>query len=288
MYRLLLLLSISGFLFSKSTVAAVVYDTIYLNTGDFVAVDESEFPYFSFNSSPDFVVKNKRIVLGIGDSLYLTVFNSDIIDHEFYINSSEGYGATVNAGDQITIPCKFTALGVHAYYDITDFPRFLHMGAGGMIVVDDFAAAQFYWNIKEHRSSWNDSIAAGLPIDWTEYEPDYFTVNGVSNPNINDDVDARVIGNVGETIRIYISNTGRSIHSLHFHGYHLKIIYSSEHPNHVNRIKDTFAISSTESIILELVPDKVGEYPVHDHNLVAVSGGNIYPNGMFLTMLISE
>ncbi len=76
------------------------------------------------------------------------------------------------------------------------------------------------------------------------------------------------------------------IHSLHFHGYHLKIVFSSKTPSNVGRLKDTFPVHSMESIILELIPDQVGEYPVHDHNLVAVSGGNIYPNGMFLTLLI--
>ena len=118
------------------------------------------------------------------------------------------------------------------------------------------------------------------------YYPDYFTVNGKSNPDINNDADARVIGGVGDTIRIYIANTGQSIHSMHFHGYHLRILYSSENVTHVDRSKDTFPIKSMETLVLELVPDKVGEYPVHDHNLVAVTGGGIYPNGMFLTMLI--
>ena len=69
-------------------------------------------------------------------------------------------------------------------------------------------------------------------------------------------------------------------------GYHLEIISSSENESHEGRSKDTFPIKSSQSMILELIPDKTGEYPVHDHNLVAVSGGGIYPNGMFLTMLI--
>ena len=51
-------------------------------------------------------------------------------------------------------------------------------------------------------------------------------------------------------------------------------------------MKDTFPVYSMETVVLELVPDKVGEYPVHDHNLVAVSGANLYPNGMFLTLFI--
>jgi len=36
-----------------------------------------------------------------------------------------------------------------------------------------------------------------------------------------------------------------------------------------------------ETLVLRLVPDKEGQYPVHDHNLVAVSGNGLYPNGMF-------
>jgi hypothetical protein len=51
-------------------------------------------------------------------------------------------------------------------------------------------------------------------------------------------------------------------------------------------MKDTFPIQPLETLLLQLVPHQVGEYPVHDHNLVAVSAGGIYPNGMFLTLLI--
>ena len=42
-----------------------------------------------------------------------------------------------------------------------------------------------------------------------------------------------------------------------------------------------------ETLILQIVPDKEGEYPIHDHNLVAVTGNNIYPNGIFTSILIS-
>jgi hypothetical protein len=41
-----------------------------------------------------------------------------------------------------------------------------------------------------------------------------------------------------------------------------------------------------QALLLEMVPDKPGRYAVHDHNLVAVSGGGIHPNGMFLIMEI--
>ena len=144
----------------------------------------------------------------------------------------------------------------------------------------------FFWNIKEHNVSWNQLILNGGNVDWTKYDPDYFTINGNSSPHINHDSLARISGDVGDSIMLYIANTGQSIHSLHFHGYHATIISSSLYPGHNGWLKDTFPIKPMETLILILVPDKPGEYPVHDHNLVATTGNGWYPNGMFTTMLI--
>jgi FtsP/CotA-like multicopper oxidase with cupredoxin domain len=163
------------------------------------------------------------------------------------------------------------------------------MGAGGMIVCRSPNANihRFFWNMKDHQVLFNENLNQGIPVDWTQYYPNYFTINGNSNPYINEDSDARVTGSVGDTIYIYMVNTGQSLHSIHLHGYHGEIIQSSKFPSHVGRSKDTVPVYSMEVVILKIVPDQPGEYPVHDHNLVAVSGGNIYPNGMFLTMLIN-
>ncbi|MCG8574165.1 MAG: multicopper oxidase domain-containing protein [Flavobacteriales bacterium] len=266
--------------------AAVVYDTVYINKGLITMVDGSNHDYYSFNATTTFETTNKRIEIGLGDSLYLAIVNTDAVVHGFDVTNTSSYSTNIPATDTVEVPMKFEDLGVYIFYDNANYPNFRYLGLGGMIVVDDFSGTQFYWNIKDHEGDWNDSLDAGWTVDWNDYYPDYFTINGYSNPLINDDPDARIVGSVGETMRIYISNTGEGIHSLHFHGYHLNILYSSKYPNHVGRSKDTFPIESMETLILELVPDKVGEYPVHDHNLVAVSGGNIYPNGMFLTMLI--
>lgn len=270
----------------SSASAQAVYDTLFINKGTMIAVDGNSYAYYAYNSNATFSQTNKRILLNEGDSLYLTVINTDGIEHGFDITNTVGYSAVIPANDTVTIPTKFDDLGVYLFYDDLDYPKFRYMGLGSMIAVDDFSEASFYWNIKENQAKWNDSLDADWTVDWTDYYPDYFTVNGLSNPDINSDPSARVEGAVGETIRIYIANTGQSIHSMHFHGYHLEIIYSSKNSNHVGRSKDTFPIHSMESMILELVPDKVGEYPVHDHNLVVASAGGLYPNGMFLTLLI--
>ena len=165
-------------------------------------------------------------------------------------------------------------------------PRFTYLGLAGMITVASGNHARFKWNVKELRKEWTLEADTNPSMSWTNYYPDYFTVNGWSAPLINDDTTARVEGGVGDTILIYLGNTGRSVHSMHFHGYHAEILYSSKFPNHVGRSKDTFPMLPMETMVLRLVPDKTGEFPVHDHNLVAVSAGNYYPNGMFMTLLI--
>jgi len=86
---------------------------------------------------------------------------------------------------------------------------------------------------------------------------------------------------------IYIANTGQSIHSIHFHGYHVKVVSSSKEPTHAGRSKDSLPVFPSETMVLQLIPDKPGEYPVHDHNLIGTTGGNLYPQGMFTTILIA-
>jgi FtsP/CotA-like multicopper oxidase with cupredoxin domain len=188
----------------------------------------------------------------------------------------------------VLVESYFGEAGTFIYYDPLLEEDYRYMGLGGMIVVlnPNSSAQNFYWNLKEHQPSYNDDIYNGLAADWSAYYPTYFTLNGNSNPHINDDESARVVGNVGDTLHVYMVNTGSSIHSIHYHGYHAEIIESTKFPSHVGRNKDTFAIYSMEIVVVELVPFQTGEYPVHDHNLVAVSGGNVYPNGMFLTIRI--
>ncbi len=282
---LLVLIGSLGLLSAK---ASIVQDTLYINQGLFTMVDTTTMPSYAFNSSTVYNQLNTRIILSVGDTLQLTVINTDSNEHGFDIKGIGGVLWTIAPTDSVQIESYFSEPGVFIYYDPTLDGDYRYMGLGGMIVVLDpnSSAQNFYWNLKEHQPSYNEDIYNGLTVDWNAYYPSYFTLNGKSNPFINEDAAARVVGNVGDTLHVYMVNTGNSIHSIHYHGYHANIIRSTKFPFHVGRSKDTFAIHSMEAVVVELVPHQPGEYPVHDHNLVAVSGGNIYPNGMFLTILI--
>jgi FtsP/CotA-like multicopper oxidase with cupredoxin domain len=107
-------------------------------------------------------------------------------------------------------------------------------------------------------------------------------VNGRSYPNVESDSTSKIMGMVGDTIQIQVANTGQAVHSIHFHGYHFRVLYSSKSAVHHDWIKDTMPMHPMHTMILELVPDKPGMYPVHDHNLISVTGGGIYPYGLML------
>lgn len=266
--------------------AATQAQTVFINSGSYVAVDGTTFPRYAFNASANFDAENVRIRINNTDTLLCTVINNDSVVHGFDIQNIAGVQTTVNPGDTITVSVHFPNPGMYIYFDHLNAQDYAYLGLSSMIIADTYTGAEFYWNIKDHQKSYNNTLFAGGTVDWSTYYPDYFVINGRSNPDINTDPAARITGSVGQTIRVYIANTGRSIHSMHFHGYHSEIIYSSARSIEVGRSKDTFPVQAMEVLVLEFVPDKVGEYPVHDHNLVATTGGGIYPSGMFTTILI--
>jgi FtsP/CotA-like multicopper oxidase with cupredoxin domain len=281
-------LLVVGMLCISITYSATLNVSLYVNRGLMKAVDTTYLPYLAFNPTASFSRENSRIIAQVGDSIALKVINTDTVDHGFSIKQHGLTPFTILPNDSVSVVFAVTQIGVHIFYDHLAAEAYRYMGLAGMLIVKDPAvnASRFYWNIKDHQKAYNTTLNQGGVVDWSAYYPDYFTINGNSNPHINTDTNARVTGHLGDTIYIYMVNTGQALHSIHFHGYHATIMRSSRYPKHIGRSKDTFSIHSMESVVVELIPHQLGEYPVHDHNLVAVSGGKRYPNGMFLTLLI--
>jgi FtsP/CotA-like multicopper oxidase with cupredoxin domain len=281
-----LLLSVVGLIGFTGLKAATISQSLYINRGIFTTVDTTLLPSLAFNSSPVYNSLNTVIDVNTSDVLILKVINNDTVIHGFDIKGYTGVSATINPGDSIIDTLTFSSERIYIYYDNYQYPANRYMGLGGMICVSNsLTVKKYYWNIKEHQKGFNNQLAAGNPVTWTQYEPDYFTINGKSFPDLQNDTTARVVANIGDTVHIFVVNTGQSTHSIHFHGFHCRAVFSTQ-PQQTNWVKDTFSVRSMEGYVLEMVPDKVGQYSVHDHNLVAVSGGGTHPNGMFLIMLI--
>ncbi|MCB0835495.1 MAG: multicopper oxidase domain-containing protein [Bacteroidetes bacterium] len=261
---------------------------IAINAGSLSTPDAQLFPYLAFNLADTFSVGNAVLTAEPGQTINLTVVNNDTADHNFQVQGATVSAAAIAPGDSATYSFSFPQEGEFIFYDNLSGQNDSYMGLAGLIDVQNFSGKRFYWNIREQQSLWNFLIASGGSVNYPDYEPDYFTVNGKSYPDLQLDSTAIIKTSVDSTIRLVIANTGLMKHSMHFHGYHLTVIYSSKYPSHVGRIKDTFPIDQYETLILELTPSKPGTYPVHDHNLIAVTGAGEYPNGMIGFITISN
>lgn len=260
---------------------------LVIRQGNLLMNDGTSFPYKVYTTQSTFVEKSDLFIWQTGDIITLKVVNSDGNVHGFAIDNGINFGS-IAAGDSIEQVLSSFPEGVYRYYDPLNLPYNQYLGMSGIIHVKATSdlTPYFYWDLREHQLAWNSDIISGNSPIINQYDPFYFTINGRSEPDINTDTIARVTGNVGNEVRIVIVNNGMSIHSMHFHGYHAFLLKNSKNSTHEGREKDTFPIYPKEHVVLSFVPDKPGEYPVHDHNLVAVTGGGIYHAGMFTTLLI--
>jgi FtsP/CotA-like multicopper oxidase with cupredoxin domain len=279
------LIFLFSFVFFISLNATKVFQNLFINRGILTTVKNTTFPFLAFNSTSSYTQVNTVVSCLKNDTLIINVTNNDTTLHGFKIKSTS-LAFTINPSANITCTLYPTQRGVFVYYDHLAYPRNTYMGLAGMIAVKDKASDKVYfWNLKEHLTGYNQQL--GYAVNWNNYYPDYFTINGKSFSQLQLDPTVKISNQVNDTIYIYVTNTGQSMHSLHFHGFHLTSVYADAKLIKNNWIKDTWGLFSMDAVVLRLVPDKKGQYSVHDHNLVAITGGNTHPNGMFTIMQIN-
>lgn len=272
-------------LLSQTAGAFVVQKSLYIYRGELLFIDSLAVPSLHFSEKISAKQEATFFKIIKSDTLRLSLVNLDSIPHQFTISESS-INFTVAKGDTHVVDYVANNPGLFSIHSIGQNHRYLGIAAF-ICVVREFTTPAFTWQIRDHQSNWHNALYSGQNKDWSQYEPDYFTINYNSNPDIQKDSSAVIRAKVGDTVRIYVANEGMSIHSFHFHGFHSKIIFHSNRNYQVGWIKDTFPLHPQEAFVLEMVPDKPGYYPVHDHNLIAVTGGGKYPNGIFLIMEIS-
>lgn len=276
---LLLILLLSG-----TTYANI--DTLYINSGFQMMVDSTLVPSIKLNETAVFSPKNFVFKLDVNQEKNYCIINTDSVTHELYFKNNTS--TLILANDTVEHTLSYNSSGLYIYEDMENYPLYAHLGLSGMVYVGSEFNYSYYWNLKEHDVTWINSTMNSVQVNTNEYAPQYYTINGLSNPMSFTDSSTTIYNQVGDLIYINIANTGRMNHTLHFHGYHVEIIYSSKDPHHEGRIKDSFNVKPLETIIVKLIPDKPGIYPVHDHNLGATLGNGTYANGMLTFLNIVE
>ncbi len=263
--------------------AVTIHDSLYINRS-FIPLYTSAFYYCAYNQDTVFSRTNRNYQCNVGDSLIITVFNNDTVNHSFTIDNYVTGNIIAPATSAIFqfIP---PAQGSYRYYSSLSNGALL--GASGVVVAGWSNYIRYTWNLFDQDSVFAACFHFGTCNSITNsYHPGVFFINGLSYPLTANDQQTEINGVVGDSIAITIVNSGHMTHSIHFHGYHVQIISSQNNPQTVGWIKDSFPVAVGDQVTVLLVPDKEGMYPVHDHNLVANTNVGLYPGGMIAMLNI--
>ena len=267
---------------SVSVNAATIEDTLYIHR-DTATMGEFLVNRCVLNNTSVFDKRNGFIDIAVGDDLDITIINTDTLAHSLSVSNITALG-TVNAGDTVTFSHQFNDFGTYGIGISSSLGY--QLGAQATVRVGITGSA-FIWNLWEMNDTLSldlgDGIVSSIP---TAYFPNVSTINGEVYPETASDPMANIAGSVGDSLYISIVNSGNIVHTMHFHGYHVKILQATQETDVVDWIKDSPVVRPRETMTLLLVPDKPGMYPVHDHNLVSVLTQNTYGGGMIALISI--
>lgn len=252
--------------------------TLYINAGS-VTYNQGDVGWCVFNVTPELEVANARLVVGVNETLVVTVVNTTDFEQTFTIDGLIEEANSILPGVAETFEFQFDQEGAYRYYSKVPMGEFA--GASGMISVTDSGDDQYYWNLFDLNIDLSQAFISGAAEDYdVDYKPELFTINGRFYPSTLEDMDVMIMGMVGQTVYINIVNSGYMDHVMHFHGYHVEIVASRIQPERAGWSKDSVPVKRGDAMRLKLYFDQPGMYPVHDHNLIAVTNAGLYPGGM--------
>jgi FtsP/CotA-like multicopper oxidase with cupredoxin domain len=146
--------------------------------------------------------------------------------------------------------------------------------------------SQYTLFLNEMDTRLNNAVAAGGngTAQLGNFEPDYYFVNGLSYPATASDPDTAVKLVTGQTTALRFVNGGLQLNSMHFHGYHVKVILRDRAPENFVVDKDTVVVDLAECVDVLLPVTQAGAYELHNHYLPGVTGNGVYPNGAMIMM----
>ena len=254
-------------------------DTLWLARGEWTHIPDSV-QALRFNANDEWSGVNATLTRPVEAASSLVVVNLDSIAHTWKLEAEGELDWDLAALDTIVLEMPELPAGAYRFGLIDEIGRV--MGASGQLHIGlEADYAHFHWNLGDWSVARMVAADLGLPIAWDEpYVPEQFTINERTYPAVADDPEALVAVSLGETCLISIANHGFMDHVFHFHGFHVTMISSSHHPERVGWSKDTVPIRMGEVLTVQLVANQVGMYPVHNHNLIAVTNAGFYPGGM--------
>ena len=257
-------------------------DTLWINSGEWHQSQDT-MQVLRFNETAVFDTSNVALSTSVDASSFLTVINTDTEPHDFGIDGIWSFGVEILPNDTTSLEIPPLSMGTYRYF--SGDQRGVYLGLSGVLKVGLIMPNQFHWNLADCMPERMDSISSGGELlDEEPYIPRYFSINSYTYPHTALDANGYVALNLGDTCTISIVNSGFMDHVLHFHGFHIEYLSTTIQTSRIGWIKDTIPLQQGEGVTLLLIANQAGIYPVHNHNLIAVTNSGFYPGGM-LTLI---
>jgi FtsP/CotA-like multicopper oxidase with cupredoxin domain len=234
-----------------------------------------------------------------GETVTVTVHNRRSVAHNFVVRGLTTDTESIPAGGVKTYSFKTANAGTYLYWDTLNNNVNRAMGLYGAVVVRAADGSQRAWtggpsfNLERtwvvsdmDKLRWNDVAGRGGTVNTSVYRPNYFLMNGHGGFDGMHDPKSVASGRTGDTALIRILNAGQFDQSLHFHGFHFRIIDADGKRPSSPEWGDTINVKAgTTAIVLYQLAR--GIYPMHIHTAQMETANGVYLNGV-ATLLVGN
>jgi len=203
-------------------------------------------------------------------------------------NEMDGVTA-IEPGKSFTYEFTAPPAGSFMYHSHVNSDKQLGLGLYAPFIVDPKTApaakadADVSWMLSEWRVGADGQTYAAMPMAGAE--PNYFTINGKSYPNI-----PPIEAKKGQRVRVRLANVGQFTHPMHLHGMNFKIVAYDGVPLPASQqiVRNTVAVNPGELVDIEFVADNVGTWMFHCHVLHHVTNDNVEPGGLVALVNVTD
>ncbi len=273
-------------------------------------------------------VPGPSLVVDEGDTVNLTLVNDKDPTKTTYSPDGDGHTIHLHGldlpsqfdGDPMTAPdgqavmegqnytYKFVATqpGTYYYHCHQSAAEHIQMGMYGALVVrpkglpkqayagtptfnKEYTFVLSEFDSKEHATDYAALYqGAGGEANWTQYQPNYFLINGKAWPDTAIDDNDNINATVGQQVLVRLINAGGTVHSMHTHGFHFQVIGSDGRKLAQPYDKDTVSVAPGERYEILLNLNQPGRFMFHDHIEQNTTNDGAYPGGMMTMINVNQ
>ena len=189
----------------------------------------------------------------------------------------------VQPGETFIYEFEAKPAGTFMYHSHFDTDTQINVGMFGGLIVDPKNWNEIKPDVDEvlYLNEWRVIDGVTYPAMPSMGEPNYFTINGKTYPDI-----PTITVKQGQRVRLRFVGAGQFEHPMHIHGTGATIVATDGFPvpETAQITKDTFPIHPGERLDIEFVADNPGQWALHCHIVHHTTNDDVEPGGLLMVI----